>query len=219
MIGAQVVIESISADKKVLNPRGLAFFSAVPTKDAPGAIEKLARSVAGSGVKAADVLRVTCFLSSFEQLAALRSSLSAAFPSAMQNLVQMQRLGVEPQAACEGVGRIDSATPAASSADIALISSPKVVITETQLAFRDQPSDFRIAFQRLAKILGTQGVTPKDVFWLGIYSLTRPNAAHIEELRWEFLDRAHPAAGTSLLFEGLPSTDATAAIEMMAARN
>ena len=87
------------------------------------------------------------------------------------------------------------------------------------LVFRDQDSDYRLAFQRLTKTLGTQNAAIKDVIWTGIFSLTRPTANKVETLRWEVLDRAHPPAGTSLLIEGLPSTDATAAIEMMAVRN
>ena len=42
------------------------------------------------------------------------------------------------------------------------------------------------------------------------------NAAKIESLQWEFLDRAQATARTMLQIEGLPSTDATAAIELMA---
>lgn len=219
MVGAQVVLEATAMAKKPVNTHGVAFFSGVPAKDGPGALEKLNQAVTGSGVKSADVLRVTCFLSSFDQIAALRSSLTSAFPSAVQNLVQMQRLGIEPQAACEAVGRLSTDGPGTSTATVALVHAPKLTFTETQLAFRDQAADFRLAFQRLAKLLNAQTATPKDIVWMSIYALTRPNAATLEEVRWEFLDRAHPPAGTSLLFEGLPSTDATAAIEVMATRN
>jgi hypothetical protein len=60
------------------------------------------------------------------------------------------------------------------------------------------------------------GATFKDVFWAGNYALTRPNASKLENIQWEFFDRAHPPPGTALQIEGLPSTDATAAIELMA---
>jgi enamine deaminase RidA (YjgF/YER057c/UK114 family) len=99
---------------------------------------------------------------------------------------------------------------------VALINSPKIILTSTQLVFRDQDSDFRLAYQRLAKTMMPLGATFKDVFWTGNYALTLPNSAKIESLQWEFLDRAHPPAITILQVEGLPSTDATAAIEFMA---
>jgi enamine deaminase RidA (YjgF/YER057c/UK114 family) len=99
---------------------------------------------------------------------------------------------------------------------MALVNSPKIILTSTQLVFRDQDSDFRLAYQRLAKTIAPLGATFKDVFWTGNYALTLPNAAKIESLQWEFLDRARAPAHTSLQIEGLPSADATAAIEFMA---
>jgi enamine deaminase RidA (YjgF/YER057c/UK114 family) len=73
-----------------------------------------------------------------------------------------------------------------------------------------------LAYQRLSKTLAALGATFKDAFWTGTYVLTRPNAAKIESIQWEFLDRAHPPAHLGLQIEGLPSTDATAAVEVMA---
>ena len=90
------------------------------------------------------------------------------------------------------------------------------MLTSAQLVFRDQESDFRLAYQRLAKTLAPLGATFKDVFWTGTYALTRPDASKLENMQWEFLDRAAPPSHTALQIEGLPSTDATAAVELMA---
>jgi enamine deaminase RidA (YjgF/YER057c/UK114 family) len=38
-------------------------------------------------------------------------------------------------------------------------------------------------------------------------------------VRFDYYDRSHPPASTLLLFEGLPSLDATVAIEVAAAAN
>jgi enamine deaminase RidA (YjgF/YER057c/UK114 family) len=147
-------------------------------------------------------------------------ALAAAFPSTAVDLVQMQRLGLQPQVACEAIGRLDSQSPAPKAGGVpqfAVATGPKLVFTETQLIFRDQDSDIRLAFQRLGKAMEPLGATYKDVIWSGVYPLTRPLAEKIDALRFEFFDRAHPPAGTVLLFEGLPSIDATAAIELVAA--
>jgi enamine deaminase RidA (YjgF/YER057c/UK114 family) len=130
----------------------------------------------------------------------------------------MQRLALERQVLCEGAARLTGA-PASPQAGngVALVTSPKIVITSTQLVFRDQDSDFRLAYQRLAKTMAPLGASFNDVFWTGNYALTLPDAAKIESLQWEFLDRAHPPASTALQIEGLPSADSTAAIEFMAA--
>jgi len=216
--GAQVVIESVSSEKKVVNPGGVAFVPAVGSPNAAAAVAQLDSALSGAGVKAADVLRITCFMSSLEDVGAARSALANAFPSAAANFVQMQRLGLERQVLCEGVARLTSApaSPPATGSAVTLVNSPKIVLTSTQLVFRDQDSDFRLAYQRLAKTMAPLGATFKDVFWTGNYALTLPNAAMIQKLQWEFLDRAHPPASTALQIEGLPSTDATAAIEFMA---
>ena len=119
---------------------------------------------------------------------------------------------------CEAVARlaIAPAEPMVLANGMASINAPKLVLTAAQLVFRDQDSDFRLAYQRLAKTMAPLGATFKDVFWTGTYAITRANAAQIDSIQWEFLDRAHPPADTQLQIEGLPSTDATAAIEFMA---
>jgi enamine deaminase RidA (YjgF/YER057c/UK114 family) len=218
MAGAQVVIEAISSEKKVVNPSGVAFISASENTSSPAAITRLQDSLNGAGVKTADVLRVTCFLSSLDELASARSAAATAFPAAAANFVQTQRLGLVPQALCEAVARLSSAPamPLVVRNGMALVNAPKLVITATQLVFRDQDADFRLAYQRLAKTMLPLGAGFKDVFWTGTYVLTRPNAHKLENIEWEFLDRALPPARAALQIEGLPSTDATAAVEFMA---
>ncbi len=215
--GAQVVIEAVSSEKKIVNPGGVAFASSSKSVDPAAAIAQLQSSMKNHGVQAGDMLRVTCFLSSLEDITAARSAAAMAFPAAAANFVQMQRLGLERQALCEGAARwtgvIITDVP---GNDVVLMGGPKIILTSAQLVFRDQDSDFRLAYQRLAKTLAPLGATFKDVFWTGNYALTLPGAAMIEKLQWEFLDRSHPPANTALQIEGLPSTDASAAIEFMA---
>ena len=215
--GAQVVIEAISSEKKVVNPSGLVFLSGAASANAAGSVAKLESSVKDVGLNAADMLRVSCFLNSLDDVSAARSAVATAFPAAASNFLQMQRLGLEPQALCEGVARGNSILMAdAPASGVARIGATKIVLTATQLVFRDQDSDFRLAYQRLAKALLPLGATFKDVFWTGTYALTRPDATKLENIQGEFFDRGSPPAHTALQIEGLPSTDATAAVELMA---
>jgi hypothetical protein len=87
------------------------------------------------------------------------------------------------------------------------------------MAFRDQDTDIRLAFERLKKQLELQKVTYKDVFWSSLYPLTRPVADKTGTIRFEFFDHARPPASTRLLFEGLPSLDASVAFDVIAASN
>jgi enamine deaminase RidA (YjgF/YER057c/UK114 family) len=218
LTGAQVVIEAVSSEKKVVNPNGVAFLAAAETANAAAAFAQLQNSLKAASINASDVLRVTCFMTSLDDVQTSRSAVAEAFPSAAPNFVQMQRLGLDTQVLCEATARLTTA-PAQSlvlANGIALVNAPKLVLTSTQLVFRDQDPDFRLAYQRLSKTLAALGATFKDAFWTGTYVLTRPNAAKIESIQWEFLDRAHPPAHLGLQIEGLPSTDATAAIEVMA---
>ena len=218
MAGAQVVIEAVSSEKKAVNPSGLAFIWARDAKQPAAAVTQLQDSLRRAGVNAPQVLRVTCFLSSVDDVPTLRTAVATAFPGAAANFVQSQRLGLEPQAACEAVGRLDAppASPAVLTDGVALVNLPKLVLTATQLVFRDQDSDFRLAYQRLAKSIGSLGTAMSDVFWTGAYVLTKPGAAQIDAIRREFLGRTPPRASTVVQVEGLPSTDATAAIELIA---
>ncbi len=202
--GAQVVIESISVDKKAANPHGLAFYSAQPIKQL--------RPVPG-------VLRATCFLSSLDDLAKVTSTLAAAYPGGVVNFVQSQRLGFEPLDVCEAVARLsgEPARPVSIEKDAALVNAPKIVLTGTQMAFRDTDADLRLAFDRLRKALESMGVDYRDVFWASAYPLTRPLEEKVRAMQKEFFDKSNPPAGTILLFEGLPSLDATMAIDVMAA--
>jgi enamine deaminase RidA (YjgF/YER057c/UK114 family) len=217
LAGAQVVIEAISSEKKVVNPSGLVFLSAAASANAAGSVAKIESSVNKVGVKTGDVLRVTCFLSSLDEVQAARSAVATTFPAAAANFIQMQRLGLEQQALCEAVARWNGILIAdADASGLARIGSTKMVLTATQLVFRDQDSDFRLAYQRLAKTLLPLGASFKDVFWTGTYALTKPDASKLENIQGEFFDRTSPPLHTALQIEGLPSTDATAAVELMA---
>jgi enamine deaminase RidA (YjgF/YER057c/UK114 family) len=204
MEGAQVVIESVSVDKRTMNPNGLAFYSA----------QKITELRANPGA-----LRATCFLNSFDDLANVKSAITAAFSGAVVNFVQTQRLGFPPRDVCEAVAKLDHAPvqPVVIENGAALVNSPKIVLTGIQMAFRDSDADLRLAFERLRKVLEPLGVTYKDVFWASSYPLTRPLEEKMRVVQQDFYDRARPPAGTMLLFEGLPSLDATMAVDVIAA--
>ena len=197
---SQVVIESISIDKKIVNPNGLAFYSGLP-------ITQL-KPISGA-------VRATCFVSSLDDLAKLRPAVSAAFPSIPVNFVQSQRLGFEHNDVCEAVAKAGT-VPIQPGSGVSVVNSPKIVLTGIQMAFRSSDADLRLAFERLRKVLESAGVVYKDVFWASTYTLTRPVEDKTRALEKEFFDPAKPPSGTTLLFEGLPSLDATMAVDVMA---
>jgi len=188
MEGAQVVIESISVDKKTVNPNGLVFFSASPP----------ANLAAAAKARQADLVQVTCFV------ADARAPMTQ-FPGAVVNLVQPTRLAMEAETSCEGVGRLQM--PGKSPA--------KLVFTGIQMAFGDQDEALRLAYGRLGRALESVKARYGDSVVMNIYSLNRSTAEKAAALVPEFLGSKTPVYTTRVV-EGLPSLDAAVAIELVA---
>jgi enamine deaminase RidA (YjgF/YER057c/UK114 family) len=213
MVGAQVVIEAASVERREVNPGGLAFYPGIAAMDAVTGVAVLHGRVANF-----EMLRATCYLSSLDEASSVRSAAGAAFPGAAIDILQTQRQSLEPFVSCEGVARLpDRKGPLAVVGSLPrFVFAGKLVMTGTKLVFRDEDADIRLAFQRLSKAMEPLGATSKDVFWTGIYPLTRPVGTKIVGLRKEFVGPRDAGNLAQVLFEGLPSTDATAAIEIMA---
>lgn len=231
--GAQVAIESIAADpKRAQNPDGLAFISAVgPVVNRPlepirplaeQALTQLHEAVAAAGVQPADVLRVTCYVSSLDAAEYLKMRLSTTYPAAAWNIVQQMRDPVRTLAMCDAAGRLHTAPReplviSRSEAATAIVNTPKIVISGAQLAFGSEESDFRLAFDRISKALEQAGSTPDGIFVLNTYPLSWAVADRLRKSGPEFHGKDARPAGTMLVCEGLPSIDASFAVEVMAA--
>jgi enamine deaminase RidA (YjgF/YER057c/UK114 family) len=240
MEGAQVVLEAIASSRKEVNPHGLAFISAqIATADDPlspaaplaaDSVAKLRKVLAAAGSEPAGVVRVTCFLSSLENLGAVRAPVTEAFPHAALDFVQTQRSPGQALAACEAVARLSSdpgrvryldveglpAEPGRSEA--ALVGAPQVILTGSQVSFGYQEQDGRLAFDRLGRELGQAGTSLRDVAFAHYYPLSGGIAAQVRKLRTDLFDTSHPPAGALLLFEGLPSMDAGFAVDVVAVK-
>jgi enamine deaminase RidA (YjgF/YER057c/UK114 family) len=239
MEGAQVVIESIAVAKKPVNPHGIAFISgqAASTDEAmlqvtPLAAKSMAeirKALAAIQLTSDDVVRATCFCSSLQDISDLRRIVSTEFPKAVTNYVQMQRAYTRGMVECEAVARLKAPMPgvvrlmnpsglpgSASYSHIAMVNAPQVVISGTQLAFRQQDDDVRLAFERLKRVLEQSKASLGGVVVSNIYALSGSAAEKIRSIRFEFYDKTRPPASTMLLFEGLPSLDASFGVDVVA---
>jgi enamine deaminase RidA (YjgF/YER057c/UK114 family) len=235
--GAQVIFEYVSAARKEVNPQGLAFISAQSaTADDPLApvaplttqsLAALRGALAAAAIDAADVLRVTCFFSSLENLGESRKQVEAAYPRAALNYVQTERVPSGGTAACEAVGRLRHApasalefTPSARSGDdtpaAALVGARQVVLTGSQVSFGFEEKDARLAFERLKKAVEQAGGSLRDVAFAHYYPLAYRIAAQVRTVRADFFGRV--PAGSSLIFESLPSMDAGFAVDVVAVK-
>ncbi|MGA2329828.1 MAG: hypothetical protein ABSH05_26565 [Bryobacteraceae bacterium] len=237
--GAQVALESVAVEKRVVNPNGLAFLSgqgaAVDQPLQPmlplvqESLARLRTAMEAAGLRPDDVLRSTCYLSSLDDLAGVRQRVYAEFPHAALNFAQRMREPTQSLAECEAVARLRQPPAQAlvfrnqpglpgspDNSEIALVGPRRLAFTGAQLAFGFGDADARLAFQRLAKTLEGVGASYSRVAVLNVYPLSRSVAELVRKVRPEFFDRARPPAGTMLSFEGLPSLDASFAVEAIA---
>jgi len=216
MDGAQVVIESVSADKKTVNPNGLAFFADRQTQDPHRALKQLAASASSAG---ATMLTVTCYLSSLDQPEGVRAAAAAAFPGAALNFVQPTRLAVQSDAGCEGIGRLGRPGQAAVSvldeSGIA-VAAPKLVFTSMQMAFGNQEQDLKLAFDRLGRAIESLNARYSDAVTMSFYSLGRSATEAAKTLSRQFLGSSAHTVSSIEVIEGLPSLDAAVGIELVA---
>jgi enamine deaminase RidA (YjgF/YER057c/UK114 family) len=236
--GAQVVIEATSVGKRDVNPNGLVFIAGQQAAS-PGlepVMPLLERSLAGlrTAVRAAgsqpeDVVRGTCFLSSLDGFGKIRDLVESEYRGAAWNFVQTQRAPVHSVVECEAVARPrlkiqkpveflnpDGLTKSPNYSQIALVGAPRIAFTGTQVAFGFQAGDARLAFGRLQKELAAVGASIKEVAWSSIYPLSPSIADEVRKIRFEYYDLARPPASTLLPFEGLPSMDASFAVDAIA---
>ena len=237
--GAQVVLESTSVGRREVNPNGLVFVAGqaatLPKPLEPlgplaeKALAGLRDAVRGAGSQPGDVVRGTCFLTSLDGLAKIRDVALSEYAEAAWNFVQLQRAPPNSLVECEAVARsrakiekpLEFLNPeglpkSPNYSQIALVGAPKIAITGTQVAFGYQDADVRLAFGRLDKELVGVGASIKDVAWSSIYPLSYSVADEVKKIRFEFYDAKRPPACTLLPFEGLPSMDASFAIDAVA---
>jgi enamine deaminase RidA (YjgF/YER057c/UK114 family) len=232
MEGAQVILEGIAAGKKEVNPNGLVFIAAAPAvSDSPldpvtplatRSLERLRGTLKDAGSAASDVLRVTCFISSLDNLGDVRKLVEAEYPRAAVDYIQAQRSPARAVAACEAVARLarnpgtkEQFLPSQGEPRAAMITAPQVVLTGTQMSYGYQEADSRLAFERLVKSLEAAGAAAKDVAYANYYPLAEPLAAQVRKLRSSFF----PGGPSSIvLFEGLASMDAGFAIDAIAVK-
>jgi enamine deaminase RidA (YjgF/YER057c/UK114 family) len=229
MEGAQVVMESTEVDKKVVNPHGVAFLSGQSAPGVGESIEKLKSALRSAGMEPADALRVTCFVSSLDEQRDTHRLMAANFPEAALNYVQMQREPVTPAAECEAVARLRAAggrpftflnppnlDKSPNYSQMALVTSPKLVITGTQLAFGSQESDVKLAFERLQRALSSSSARFDHVVMSSVYVTSSAMTPKVRAVRAGYYSATNPPASTLLPFEGLPSLDASFGVDVVA---
>ncbi len=210
---AQVVIEAVIAEKRVLNPEGLAFLAGqtAPTLDA--SLGKLAQSLSAASLAPSALLSLTCFtdnLGDYQQHVVQANSI---FSKASINLVQSQRQPGGPRTTCEAVAR--SHEGGSSPAPISILGPARVtlipgrsrlVFTGLQLAFGGYLDDANSALKNLRKFSEAASGNFGQIALLDVYSLSGEATAALRKTAPKF-----DVPGSTITIEqieGLPSLDA-----------
>jgi enamine deaminase RidA (YjgF/YER057c/UK114 family) len=218
--GAQVVLEATEVDRKEVDPYGVAFLAGQPAGSVRESLDKLKAVLAASGMRPEDALAVTCFVSSLDNQRDTRDAMSASFPAAALDYMQMQRAPVIPAADCEAVARLAAApaTPVsfASNSQAVLVASPHLVITGTQMAFGSQDSDFKLAFERLEKTLAESKSDFRRAVSAHYYVTGSGLSNRVRAIQAAQTGSGHTPAVALIPFESLPSLDAVLGIDVIA---
>ena len=228
--GAQVEIESVEVDKRVVNPVGVAFLAGQNSESVAQSLARLKMALRGGGMEPEDALRITCFVSSLDEQRDTHQLMTAAFPGAVLNYVQMQREPVAPAAECEAVARLRGSISGPVSflnppdlakspnySQLTLVKSPTLVITGSQLAFGSQEGDIKLAFERLGRVLTSSNARFDQVVMSHTYVTSSGIIPKVRTVRAGYYNAANPPASTLLPFEALPSLEASFGVDVIAA--
>ena len=231
MIGAQVLIESISTAKKnETAPAGLLFIPGQQADNpqlsdnvaplAAKALEQFDAAVTKGG--GSNVLRVTCYASSLADSAQVASTIAAKYPGASVALVQPRRAHASSTVECEGVaklaGPVDRVAFVKNGEGVVgvAVSAPAVALTGTLVAYGYEDRNARQLFERMNKVLEPARTSWKEVAEVRFYPLAPSIVKQITRVRTDFLDPRNPPAISMVPIEGLPSIDASFAMDAIA---
>jgi len=188
--GAQVWLEGIAEERKPVNLNGVAWLEAKQvTKplgesgDVNAVLPLLEESLAALK---GELLAVTCFVSSLDEVGNLDKAIAARFPVAARTLVQAQRATGSGLARCEGVARRSMGDPG------------RLVLTGTVIGFGGEAQNVQNVEVRLARLLEANNAT----------LLTRRTYAVSRSLELKL--------GPTCIVEGVGTNEATFAVEAVA---
>jgi enamine deaminase RidA (YjgF/YER057c/UK114 family) len=231
LTGAQVLLESISTSKKnetapsglLLVPGQVAESAQLTEQSAPLAQQALERFDAavkkGGG---SSVLRVTCYVSSLSDAGAVSGMIAAKYPGAAIALVQPKRAHASSSAECEGVAKLRSPVDGVAFVKDgpgvvgAAVSSPMVALTGTIVSYGYEDRNARLVFERMNKVLEPVHASWESMAEVRFYPLAGSIVKQIARVREEFVNHTQPPAISMVTMEGLPSIDASFAMDAIA---
>jgi enamine deaminase RidA (YjgF/YER057c/UK114 family) len=227
--GQRIEIESTALGKKTVSPFGLALLAGFAAPRGEQTIDGLASVARESGLALQDVMRVSCFYQSPEQMDAARTAIATTFPAAESSFVQSVVAESDPVIECEAVARLNAphsedvryvnlsgTKPSPYFSRAALVTASRLIFTGTEIALGDSLQETRDAFDRMKQAVARLSGKLSDVVMTDNYWVTTSARDRNRAVRGDFLGQTVPAA-SGVFFANLASSHATQAIEFVVA--
>ncbi|MBS1825754.1 MAG: RidA family protein [Acidobacteria bacterium] len=179
----------------------------------------------GSGHGPADVLMLTCYLSSMDDIKDVQKLASARYPKALRNHLQIPMAYGKALVECEAIARAkkpvgfvnpEGLTKSPNFTQVAGISSPRIYFSSLHASNGCTEQGVREMFQSLDKDMTKAGASIKDVVFSYLYPSSQDGTDLTRKVRFEFYNKEQAPASTLVPFLGYEAKNACAAVEVIA---
>lgn len=220
------------------NPQGLVFISgqgATAEKTMPKvlplattAFDNIDKALKSVQLEGADVLTVTCFLSSVQDAAAIGELAATRYPQAAINNMQIAMGYGRAVAECEAIARAkqpvgfiypEGLTKSPNFTQVTGISSKKMIWSGLSVSNGCNDGAIRQMFQKLDATLSKNGASIKNVAFSYLYPNSVDGTDLTRSVRFEFYNKAQAPASTLMPFSGFYEKNACTGVEVAAPVN
>ncbi|MBL8178061.1 MAG: RidA family protein [Bryobacterales bacterium] len=179
----------------------------------------------GSGHDPSDVLLLTCYLSSMDDIKDVQKLASARYPKALRNHLQIPLPYGKALVECEAIARAkkpfaflnpEGLTKSPNFTQVAGISSPRIYFSSLHASNGCSEQGVREMFQSLDDAMKKSGASIKDAVFSYLYPSSDDGTNLTRKVRFEFYNKEQPPASTLVPFSGYEARNACAAVEVVA---
>ncbi len=185
----------------------------------------LDKALKGIAHEPADVIMLTCYLSSIDDIKDVQKLASARYPKALRNHLQIPLPYGKALVECEAIARAKKPVPfvnpegltkSPNFTQVAGISSPRIYFSSLHTSNGCSEQGVREMFQSLDAAMKKNGASIKDVVFSYLYPSSQDGTDLTRKVRFEFYNKEQPPASTLVPFLGYEAKDACAGVEVVA---
>ncbi|MCC6363733.1 MAG: RidA family protein [Bryobacterales bacterium] len=227
----KISLEAVTSGGR--NPHGLVFISgegvtkneATP-KVAPmvtTALDNVNKALHAAQLAPADVLSLTCYISSLDDIAEVQKLTASRYPKAARNHLQIPiafgRALVECEAVARAKGAVGFLSPeglpkSPNFSHVAGVSAKKLYWSGVHTAPSCDEAGVRKMFQNLEGDAKKEGAALDQAAFSYLYPNSQQGMDLIRNIRFGFYSKERPPASTMILFNGVEDANACAAVEV-----